>query len=134
MVQIQTLQDLELQEQKGDLQPETEDESKIGVIDDIIDMTKAYPKEINKLDAKILTFDKVFLCAGPLNSAIIIINSFDYPLNDVYLYDIPTKFFPLISTIPKLSIDKKTFGFSTASGGIILKTDNYLHLLFYILL
>ena len=32
--------------------------------------------------------------------------------------------------VGKLSIDKKTFGFSTASGGIILKTDNYHHLLF----
>jgi len=32
--------------------------SKKGVIDDIKEKTKAYPKEINKLDAKILTFDK----------------------------------------------------------------------------
>ena len=32
MVQIQTLQDLELQEQKGVLQPEAEDESILGEI------------------------------------------------------------------------------------------------------
>ena len=36
MVQIQTLQDLELQEQKGVLQPEAEDESKIGVIESVL--------------------------------------------------------------------------------------------------
>ena len=101
-------------------------------VNDVVESLKIINNqyEILTKSQKKFTFDKVFLCAGPLNSAKIIINSFDYPLNDVYLYDIPTKFFPIISTIPKLSIDKKTFGFSTASGGIILKTDNYHHLLF----
>ena len=33
---VQTLQDLELREQKGVLQPEAEDESKIGVIESVL--------------------------------------------------------------------------------------------------
>ena len=79
---------------------------------------------------KKLIFDKVFLCAGALNSAKIIIKSFDYPKNDVLIYDIPTKFFPIVSKIPKLNIDKKSFGFSSASGSIIMNDNNYYHVLF----
>ena len=78
---------------------------------------------------KKLTFDKVFLCAGTLNSAKIIIKSFDYPKKDINLYDIPTKFFPIISKIPKLKIDKRSFGFSSASGSVIMNDDNYYHIL-----
>lgn len=78
---------------------------------------------------KKIIFDKVFLCAGALNSAKIIIKSFNYPENDLLIYDIPTKFFPIISKIPKFKIDKKSFGFSSASGSIIMNNDDYYHIL-----
>jgi len=77
-----------------------------------------------------LVFDKVFLCAGALNSAKIIIKSFGYPPNDIYLYDIPTKNFPIISMIPKIKVDQNTFGFSSGSGSIVLNNNSYYHLFF----
>ena len=85
--------------------------------------------QVLTMSKKKLVFDKVFLCAGALNSAKIIIKSFNYPTNDVLIYDIPTKFFPIISKIPKLKIDKKSFGFSSASGSIVMNDDDYYHLL-----
>ncbi len=85
--------------------------------------------EITTENKKKIIFDKVFLCAGALNSAKIIIKSFDYPKNDVLIYDIPTKFFPIVSKIPKFKIDKKSFGFSSASGSVIMNNDNYYHIL-----
>lgn len=85
--------------------------------------------EIHTENKKKLTFDKVFLCAGAVNSAEIIIRSFDYPINDVLIYDIPTKFFPIISKIPKFKVNKNSFGFSSASGSIIMNNNNYYHIL-----
>ena len=75
-------------------------------------------------------FDKVFLCAGALNSAKIIIKSFGYPSKDIFLYDIPIKHLPIISIIPKMKIEKNTFGLSSGCGSIILNKDSYYHLLF----
>ena len=77
-----------------------------------------------------LVFDKVFLCAGALNSAKIIIKSFGYPKNDIFLYDIPIRHLPIISLIPQIKIDQNTFGLSSGSGSIILNKNNYYHLLF----
>ena len=71
-----------------------------------------------------LVFDKVFLCAGALNSAKIIIKSFGYPKNDIYLYDIPIRHLPIISLIPQIKIDQNTFGLSSGSGSIILNKNN----------
>ena len=86
--------------------------------------------EVVTSNKKNLFFDKVFLCAGAYNSAKIIINSFGYPNSKVNLYDIPIKHFPIISLIPSINIEKNTFGFSSASGGITLNEDSYYHLLF----
>jgi len=85
--------------------------------------------EILTQNKKKMIFDKIFLCAGALNSAEILIKSFDYPENDLLIYDIPTKFFPIIAKRPKLKIDRKSFGFSSASGSIIMNNNDYYHLL-----
>jgi len=77
-----------------------------------------------------LVFDKVFLCAGAFNSAKIIIKSFGYPPNDIYLYDIPIRHIPIISMIPKIKIDQNTFSLSSGSGSIVLNKNSYYHLLF----
>ena len=86
--------------------------------------------EITTKSKKSMFFDKVFLCAGAFNSAKIIIKSFGYPSKDIFLYDIPIKHLPIVSIMPKIKIEKNTFGLSSGSGSIILNKDTYYHLLF----
>ncbi len=97
-------------------------------VDQIKLINKKY--EILTKSKKSIVFDKVFLCAGALNTAKIIIKSFGYPSKNIFLYDIPIKHFPIISMIPKIRIDSGTFGLSSGSGSIILNKDTYYHLLF----
>ncbi len=97
-------------------------------VDKIVSQNDKY--EIQTKNKKKFAFDKIFLCAGPYNSAKIIIKSFGFPSKKICLYDIPTKYFPIISLLPKIKTEKNTFGFSSASGSIVLDNNKYHHLLF----
>jgi len=74
-----------------------------------------------------LSFDKIYMCAGAISTAKIILNSFGFPKKNLFIYDIPSHTYACFNFLNNKKYKSNFFGFSNLALKLNLKTaKNYI--------